>query len=191
FFWEKTNRRTDAYGGSLESRCRLGIEVVRAIRKEAGPDFPIVLRFSQWKANDYEAQIVQSPEELSQLLGLLVEAGVDIFDVSTRRFYQQAFEGDPRSLAALTRALSGKPVIAVGSVGLDQPHQSKFYRTADNVAAGVTDLRIVREALERGDFDLVAVGRALLADALWPEKVRRGAFSEIAPFTREAMETYS
>jgi 2,4-dienoyl-CoA reductase-like NADH-dependent reductase (Old Yellow Enzyme family) len=190
FFWPLSNRRTDAYGGCLANRARFAVEVVRAIRAAVGPDFPIVFRFSQWKATDYEARIAETPEELGALVHLLALAGVDIFDVSTRRFWQPAFAGDPRSLAAWTRALSGRPVIAVGSIGLDQPHQSKVFRTADNVAANVTDLRGVHEAMGRGDFDLAAVGRAILADPAWAEKVQRGAFDEIVPFTRAAMETY-
>ncbi len=191
FFWPKSNSRDDGYGGDIIGRTRLAVEVVRAIRASLGPDLPLIFRFSQWKATDYDARIAETPEDLQFILGRLVDAGVDVFDVSARRFYAPAFDGDPRSLAAWTKHLTGKPVIAVGSIGLDQPHQSKVYRTADNVAAKVTDLAGVEEALARGDFDLAGVGRALLADALWPEKVRRGAFSEIEPFTREAMDNYS
>lgn len=190
FLWPQTNRREDGHGGSLDNRCRFAVEVIRAMRAAVGPDFPIVLRFSQWKATDYGARIAGTPDELAALLRHLSDAGVDLFDVSTRRFYEPAFEGDPRSLAAWTRHLSGRPVIAVGSIGLDQPHQSKHYRTSDNVAAAVTDLRAVHEGLARGDFDLAAVGRAILADPQWTEKARRGAFGEITPFTRSAMDSY-
>ena len=191
FLWSGSNGRHDNYGGSLEKRCRFAARVVARIRAAVGAEFPIVFRFSQWKANDYNARIAETPAQLHTILDLLVQAGVTIFDVSARRFWEPAFPNDPRSLPAWTRELSGRPVIAVGSIGLDQPHQSKFYRTADNVAAKVTDLRMVEEALARGDFDLAAVGRAILADPEWPEKVRRGAFDEITPFSREAMENYT
>lgn len=191
FLWNETNTRQDGYGGSIENRCRFAVEVVSAMRQAVGPDFPIVLRFSQWKATDYNARIATTPEMLGRMLGLLAEAGVSVFDVSTRRFHEPAFAGDPRSLAAWTKSLGGRPVIAVGSIGLDQPHQSKHFRTADNVAARVTDIDNVEEALLRGDFDLAAVGRAILADAEWAEKVRRGAFDEITPFTRSAMDSYA
>jgi 2,4-dienoyl-CoA reductase-like NADH-dependent reductase (Old Yellow Enzyme family) len=190
YFWPTTNKREDAYGGPIENRVRFGIEVVAAMRAAVGPDFPILFRYSQWKAEDYEARIADDPAALGAILLPLAAAGVDIFDVSARRFYQPAFAGDDRSLAAWTRVLTGKPVIAVGSVGLDQPHQSKVYRTADNVAAKVTDMRLVEEGFARGDFDLVAVGRAMLADADWVEKVKRAAFDEIEPFTRAAMDNY-
>lgn len=190
FLWRRANFRTDAFGRDVDGRSRLASDVVAAVRRAVGPDFPIVFRFSQWKSTDYDARIAETPAELNRILGHLVDAGVDVFDVSTRRFYLPAFEQDGRSLAAWTRHLSGKPVIAVGSVGLDQPHQTMMFRTADNVAAGVTDLGGVEEALERGDFDLVGVGRALLADARWVEKVRRGAFDEIAAFERSTMDAY-
>ena len=190
FFWLGDNHRHDEYGQAIENRARLAVEVVRAMRAAVGEGFPILFRFSQWKATDYDARIADTPAELGSLLGLLTDAGVDMFDVSTRRFWQAAFDGDPKSLAAWTRQLSGRPVIAVGSIGLDAPHQSKFFRTADNVASNVTDLSLVEEALARGDFDLAAVGRAILADHRWVEKASRGAFDEILPFTRSAMDNY-
>ena len=190
FFWNKTNRRADEYGGDLAGRGRLACEVLRAMRAAVGADFPIIFRFSQWKATDYEARIVETAQELREFLMQLVRAGVDIFDVSTRRFWQPAFGTTGPTLAALTRKLSGKPVIAVGSIGLDQPHQSKIFRTAENVASNVTDLATVHEALRRGDFDLAGVARAILADACWVEKASRGAFHEITPFTRASMESY-
>ncbi|MBI1385900.1 MAG: 12-oxophytodienoate reductase [Rhizobiales bacterium] len=190
FLWPECNRRTDGYGGSLEARARLACEVVAAIRREVGPGFPIVFRFSQWKMTDYEARIANDREELGRLLALLVAAGVDVFDVSTRRFWMAAFEGDPRSLARLTREATGRTVIAVGSVGLDKPHQSKVFRTKDNADAGVADITPVVEGLDRGDFDLIGVGRALIADPEWPVKVRRGDMASIKPYELALLERY-
>lgn len=191
FFWSKTNRRDDAYGGALAARCRFAAEIVAAMRSAVGPDFPIVFRFSQWKQDDYDARIAETPAELAIILEILVEAGVDVFDVSTRRFWTPAFHGSADSLAAWTKRLSGRPVIAVGCVGLDQPHQSKVYRTKDNVAANVTDVNHVVAAMERGDFDLVSTGRALLADADWPNKVHANDFAAIRPFRHENLTSYA
>lgn len=190
FFWPESNRRTDRYGGGMENRCRLACLVVARIRDAVGPDFPIVFRFSQWKMTDYDARIAKTPEELETLLRLLVCAGVDWFDVSTRRFWEPAFPGDSRSLAAWTRHLSGRPAIAVGSIGLDRPHQSKFFRDKVDIAAKFSDVGPVAEALARRDFDLAAVGRAILADPEWPEKVRTGRTAEIRPFERADLATY-
>jgi 2,4-dienoyl-CoA reductase-like NADH-dependent reductase (Old Yellow Enzyme family) len=68
FLWEGTNQRDDEYGGSLENRLRFVVEIVKAVRGRMGPDFPVMLRFSQWKQQDYEAKLVNSPEELEQFL---------------------------------------------------------------------------------------------------------------------------
>lgn len=190
FFWPKTNDRTDAFGGPMENRCRFACRIVEAIRAAVGPDFPIVFRFSQWKMSDYGARIARTPGELEILLTRLVTAGVSVFDVSTRRFWEPAFEDDPKSLAAWTRRLSGKPTIAVGSIGLDQPHHSKLFRDKVTIDANVTDLDNVIEAVSRGDFDLAAVGRAILADPEWVEKVRSGRMRDIRPFVRSDLEAY-
>lgn len=190
FFWPKTNDRTDSFGGPMENRCRFACRIVEAVRASVGPDFPIVFRFSQWKMSDYDARIARTPEELEILLTRLVTAGVSVFDVSTRRFWEPAFEDDPMSLAAWTRRLSGKPTIAVGSIGLDQPHHSKLFRDKVTIDANVTDLDNVIEAVSRGDFDLAAVGRAILADPEWVEKVRSGRMRDIRPFVRSDLEAY-
>lgn len=190
FFWPETNRRGDAYGGGMERRSRLARKVVAAMREAAGSDFPIVFRFSQWKMTDYNARIADTAEELEVLLRGLAEAGVDAFDVSTRRFWEPAFEGSGRSLAAWTRKLSGKPTIAVGSIGLDQPHHSKFFRDKAQIDAKVTDLDQLLQALARGDFDLASVGRAVLADPAWAEKVQAKRMEDIRPFVRGDLEAY-
>ncbi|MBJ8192120.1 12-oxophytodienoate reductase, partial [Bacillus cereus] len=82
FFWDKTNKRTDQYGGNLVQRTRFAVEVIEACRRAVGPNFPIVLRFSQWKMYHYEEKLAQTPQELEQFLTPLVKAGVDIFHCS-------------------------------------------------------------------------------------------------------------
>jgi len=188
FFWSQTNTRSDEYGGSLENRVRFAVEVVRGIRAAISKDFPIVFRFSQWKSTDYSAQIATTAEELGEIVGPLARAGVDCFHVSTRRFWEPAFEGSDRTLSDWTRRLSGKPVIAVGSVGLDKPHESRVFRTASNLEAGVTGLDSLLQQFKGGAFDLVAVGRALIADPDWVAKVRKDDFQSIHPFTRESLD---
>src|SRR3546814_14075730 len=80
------------------------------------PGMPIIFRFSQWKMHDYGAQLVSSPRALARLLGPLCDAGVDMFHVSTRRFWEPAFPSREKSLARWTKELTGLAVIAVGSV---------------------------------------------------------------------------
>ena len=185
FFWEGTNQRTDEYGGSLANRSRFAIELITAVRAAVGPDFPIILRFSQWKQQDYTARLVQTPEGLGEFLKPLSDAGVDIFHCSTRRFWEPEFDGSELNLAGWTRQLTGKPTITVGSVGLDGEFL-QFMVNTDKVAKPA-DLGALLTRLNNQEFDLVAVGRALLVDPDWAVKVRDGRQDDILPFSREAL----
>lgn len=185
FFWEGSNKRTDEYGGDLAGRSRFAIELIKAVREAVGPDFPIILRWSQWKQQDYTARLVQTPEALEAFLKPLSDAGVDIFHCSTRRFWEPEFEGSDLNLAGWTRKLTGKPVITVGSVGLDEEFM-QFMVNTDKVAQPAS-LEKLLERLNKQEFDLVAVGRALLVDPDWAVKVRDGREQDILPFSREAL----
>ncbi|WP_426133601.1 NADH:flavin oxidoreductase [Pseudomonas sp. PWP3-1b2] len=187
FFWEGTNQRTDEYGGSLANRSRFAIELIQATRAAVGPDFPIIFRFSQWKQQDYTARLVQTPQALGEFLKPLSDAGVDIFHCSTRRFWEPEFEGSDLNLAGWARQLTGKPTITVGSVGLDGEFL-QFMVNTDKVAQPAS-LEKLLERLNNDEFDLVAVGRALLVDPDWAVKVREGREGDILPFSREALTT--
>lgn len=171
FFWHETNRRTDRYGGDMARRALFGVEVVRAIRAAIGPDMPILFRFGQWKQQDFNAKIAQTPDELGVLLRALAEAGADMFDASTLYFSAPAFDGSPLSLAAWAKKLSGKPSMAVGGVGLSENLFASFETGGAAVENNFFD---AAERVRRGEFDMVALGRALIADPDWPNKVRRG-----------------
>ncbi|MEA5456333.1 12-oxophytodienoate reductase [Sinomonas sp. JGH33] len=193
FLWEGTNKRDDQYGGSLEARTRFPAEVAAAVRDAVGPDLPVIFRFSQWKSGDYAARIANSPAELEVLLGRLAEAGVSVFHASTRRHWEPAFpeaEGPDGQLglAGWAKKVTGLPSIAVGSVGLDESFQVAFQADGH---AGVSGLGPVLEQLGRGEFDLVALGRVLLSDPAWIEKIRDGRHEEIRPFRAEDRETLS
>jgi len=187
FLWERTNLRTDRYGGSMEARVTFAAEVVAACRRAVGPDFPIILRLSQWKGSEYTAKLAGSPEELALFLAPLVEAGVDIFHCSTRRFWEPEFPGSELNYAGWVKKLTGKPVITVGSVGLDNEFHSSFR----GEQAGVANMHTLTERLATEEFDLVAVGRALLVDPAWTAKVKEGRTGELLPFTPEAFRTLS
>jgi 2,4-dienoyl-CoA reductase-like NADH-dependent reductase (Old Yellow Enzyme family) len=184
FFWHGTNERQDRYGGDVAARTRFVADIVRECRRRTRPDFPILLRFSQWKNVDYDAKLAATPAALEQFLGPLTDAGVDIFHCSTRRFWEPEFSGSELNLAGWTRKLSGKPTITVGSVGLTQDLFASF--AVDNTPASGNIAHLVR-MFERGDFDLVAVGRALLADPQWSTKLRHGRLDEFGGFNRNAM----
>ncbi|SDN43299.1 2,4-dienoyl-CoA reductase [Paenibacillus sp. yr247] len=179
FFWEKTNQRNDRYGGDLVGRTRFAVEIIEACRQAVGPDFPIVLRFSQWKTGSYDAKLAETPEQLARFLAPLVEAGVDIFDCSTRRFWEPEFDSSDLNLAGWTKKLTGKPTITVGSVGLESDFTSS---TAEN--AVIDELL---ERLDRNEFDLAAIGRAMLADPAWAVKIREGRDEELIPYTSDLL----
>ena len=185
FFWATSNQRSDEYGGDLAGRSRFAIELVQAVRAAVGPDFPIILRFSQWKQQDYSARLVDNAEALGEFLRPLADAGVDIFHCSPRRFWEPEFEGSDLNLAGWTRLLTGKPTITVGSVGLDGEFL-QFMVDTDKVAQPAS-LEKLLQRLDDQEFDLVAVGRALLVDAQWAAKVREGREQDILPFSREAL----
>lgn len=183
FFWDVTNRREDGYGGDYLARTRFAAEVVAAVRGAVGPDFPISFRFSQWKIGNYAAKLAPTPAELGKLLEPLILAGVDIFHCSTRRYWEPEFEGSDLNLAGWTKKVTGKPTITVGSVGL-----SSEFTDRDSVA-NHTGIEKLEEMLARGDFDLVAVGRALLADPLWLKKTLAGDKENLVPFHVDLQQT--
>lgn len=197
FFWEGTNQRTDKYGGDLVARTRFAVEVIQECRRRVGPRFPIVLRFSQWKLQDYTVRLATTPDELSRFLAPLAAAGLDAFHCSQRRFWEPEFDGSDLNLAGWTKKLTGKPTITVGSVSLDVDFIVSLGRTPapEDVAHGgngnspAAEMDRLAQMLARGDFDLVAVGRAMLADPRWAMKVRDGRFAELIAFTPEVLKT--
>jgi 2,4-dienoyl-CoA reductase-like NADH-dependent reductase (Old Yellow Enzyme family) len=182
FFWEKTNPRTDRYGGSLVARTRFGTEVLKEVRRRVGAHFPVVLRFSQWKIEDYNAKLARTPQELQEFLQPLVESGVDLLHCSTRRFWDPEFPGSDLNLAGWTKKLTGKPTITVGSVTLGEDLMTSFRSTETVPTAGIDELL---DRLERGEFDLVAVGRSLIVNPAWPATVKSGALDQLRPFSRD------
>ena len=142
------------------------------------------MRISQWKQQDYTAQIAQTPAQLGELLAPALAAGVDMFHCSQRRFWEGAFEGSPLSLAGWVKELTGKPTMTVGSVGLDREFLDSLQNGGKTDAVEISQLI---ERLEAGEFDMVAVGRALIADPAWPNKMRSGEAESINEFTTDML----
>lgn len=185
FLWHGSNEREDGYGGAeIADRVRFPAEIVSAIRHECGHDFLISLRFSQWKEVDYGAKVASDPAELERMTTILREAGVDVLHCSTRRFWEAEWAGDGKNLAGWVKALSGLPTITVGSVGLDTDVMTTFIEGTDpgaRVDEAVSDLE---RRLAAGEFDLVAVGRALIGDPDFVKKLAEGDYASIKTFAR-------
>jgi 2,4-dienoyl-CoA reductase-like NADH-dependent reductase (Old Yellow Enzyme family) len=159
-----SNRRTDAYGGDLTGRSRLCLEVLRSVRRQVGPDYPIICRLS----GDEYVEGGLKIEETCRIATLLEQNGADALHISACNAASGYLNHPPYyveecvfvHLAEAVKAVVDIPVITVGRI--------KDAVTAD---------RIIRE----GKADLVSMGRALIADPHLPEKARAGRFSEINP----------
>ncbi|KOG33974.1 NADH:flavin oxidoreductase [Streptomyces resistomycificus] len=187
FLWAGTNRRTDAYGGDPVARAKFAEEIVAAVRATVSPEFPIIFRYSQWKQEAYRARLAETPEELESILAPLAAAGVDAFHASTRRYWFPEFDGSDLNLAGWTKKLTGKPVITVGSVGLD----GDFLKGFQGEGAPVKGIDDLLDRLEAEEFDMIAVGRALLQDPEWAAKVLADRFDELKPYDAAALATLS
>ncbi|MDR3023563.1 NADH:flavin oxidoreductase [Chryseobacterium sp.] len=184
FFWEVTNTRTDEYGGkTLKERSRFAVEVVKAIRAAVGEDFTIIIRLSQWKQQDYKTRLAFTPNEMEDWLLPLKEAGVDIFHCSQRRFWEPEFEGSDLNFAGWAKKITGQPTITVGSVGLN----GDFLNAFAGQGTEKTDLTELIRRLDNEEFDLVAVGRAILQDYQWVEKIKDGNTEALLDFSAESM----
>lgn len=186
FFWSGTNHRHDAFGGeTIAQRSRFAADIVRAVRAAVGPDFPLILRISQWKQQDYAARLAETPAEMTNWLAPLVDAGVDILHCSQRRFWQPEFPdvdgADGLNFAGWAKKLTGAATISVGSVGL----ADDFFGAFGGQGSGTASLDNLYSRMERGEFDLIAVGRALLSDPMWVHKVRTGRTEELQGFRAE------
>ncbi len=189
FFWDVMNRRSDRYGGDLVARASFAGDIIRECRRAVGEDMPIILRFSQWKQQDFSARLADTPQALEAFLKVFVDAGVDILHCSQRRFWEPEFPevdgNDGMNLAGWTKKLTGLPTITVGSVGLSSDFVGAF-RGEHSKTRPISD---AIERLEKGEYDLVAVGRALLQDPFWARKVKEGRFDDLADYDAKALAT--
>ena len=182
FLSSATNKRRDDYGGPLENRMRFPLRVVRAVRSAVGDDYPIIYRFSQWRIDDFNDVKFKDPDELGVWVNALKEAGVDVLHASTRSAVAPGFpevDGE-RTLAGWARKLSGLPVIAVGKISVTLTMDEAFGERED----AVSDPGYAFDLIERNEADLLAVGRALIANPDWVRIVRDEDWHQLKPFDR-------
>jgi 2,4-dienoyl-CoA reductase-like NADH-dependent reductase (Old Yellow Enzyme family) len=171
FLWAETNQRTDEWGKDLAARSQFAAAVVREIRANIGDTMPITFRFSQWKQQDFRARLANDPGELEQILTPLADAGIDIFEASTRYFNRAEFPGSELNLAGWVKKVTGKFSMAVGGIGINKGYYDSMAR--DETVAQ-PDLTPLLERFARNEFDLVGVGRSLLHDPNWARRARLG-----------------
>ncbi len=161
FLSSATNQRRDKYGGSVENKARFLVEILQAIKKEAGPDFPVWVRFN---AQEWGVENGITMEETKQMVPLVVKAGAQALHVSgygVGSYITTAPVSDTPGflvpLAEDVKRLTNVPVIAVGRL----------------------DLELGERILEEGKADLIAIGRRLLADPDLPNKVAEARLDEV------------
>lgn len=163
------NRRTDKYGGSLENRARITLEVIENIRKKCGPDFPIELRMSG-------TEIVPGGLTLEDQVEFakIMDGKVDLIHVTSGTFHVPSTNqhmipamflepGCNVYLAEAIKKAVKTPVVTVGALG---------------------DPELMEKVLAEGKADMVALARPLLADPDLPNKLKHGDIEDIMPCVR-------
>ena len=161
------NRRIDEYGGSIDARLKFPLEVIKSIKDKAGSDFPIILRIS----GDELVPGGQDIRQTQYIAPILAEAGVDAFHISSGALYEMAWRIMPPT---------GTPL------GLNTGFSEAVKKVVDvpvMVVGRINEPLFAEDILERGQADLVAMGRGLLADPEFPLKAMEGRFDDIAPCT--------
>ena len=178
FLWPVTNRRADSYGGPPARRAAFPAEVIRAVRAEIPAAMPLIVRFSQFKERDFGARIAATPAELEVILAAFASAGATVLHASQRRFWEPVFAGSPLNLAGWAKHLTGLPAITVGSVGLTRDF------------AGSDRMRELLDRRARGEYDLIAIGRALLGNPAWVTLAEAGRTDEINDYQKSDEDRY-
>jgi len=147
-----SNRRTDEYGGPFENRIRFPLEVVEEVRKVVGSDTPLLYRLGAYDGQEGGVTIT----ECQAFARKLVEASINVVDVSGglvgSELEGSTSQGFFLPLAEMIQQAVECPVIGVG---------------------GIKDPEFANEAIRQKKVDLVAVGRAILADPDWPLKAAK------------------
>lgn len=161
-----TNRRTDAYGGSTENRCRLLLEVLKAVHEVWPAEKPVLLRVS---AEDYEPNGMHAAE-MAKIVNL-VKPYVDVLDVSTGGVVPTPppalYPGYQVKIAEELKRQTGLPTITVGLI--TEPHHAEEILSNDRA-----DLVALGRALLREPYWVMNAARALDVDYDWPAPYQRG-----------------
>ncbi len=167
FFSPHTNHRTDLYGGSLENRMRIYVEIVRDVRKKVGPDFPVTIRLS---GTDYEPDGFPIEDTIA-MAKVLEREGIDAFHISGGDHHTMIHQVSPMAMSICHNTWAAEaikkavcvPVIASGSITLPE---------------------YAEEIIASGKGDFVGLGRPLWADPEWPNKAAADHPEDIRPCIR-------
>jgi 2,4-dienoyl-CoA reductase-like NADH-dependent reductase (Old Yellow Enzyme family)/thioredoxin reductase len=163
FLSPRTNKRTDRYGGSVQNRCRFACDIIAQIRKEAGPDFPIIFRMNGY---DFLDDGISSEEAVEQAR-IFAAAGVDAIDISS---------GPRQSIhwQFITMYQPSGPLI---------PYAAAIKKAVKVpvIVAGKINPVLAERALQEGSADFIHMGRPLMVDPELPNKVKEGRLEDVRP----------
>ena len=175
------NYRKDEYGGSLENRLRFSTDIVKAIKREAGADFPVSLRYSvvsktkSWGkgAMPYEKDFVEfgrDMEESEKAVKILGDAGYDLFNCDNGTYDAWYWAHPPQYMP--------------DNCNLEYVEHIKKFTDKPVVCAGRMDPVKASEEIAAGKLDAVAIARQNLVDPEWITKIREGRQDDIKPCIR-------
>ena len=161
FLSSATNQRTDKYGGSVANRARFLVEILQAIRKETGADFPVWVRFN---AKEWGVENGITIEETKQMVPLAVKAGAQALHVSGY---------------GVGSYITTAPICDTPGFLIPLAEEVKKLTDVPVIAVGRLDIELGERILEEGKADLIAIGRRLLADPELPNKAAEGRLDEV------------
>jgi 2,4-dienoyl-CoA reductase-like NADH-dependent reductase (Old Yellow Enzyme family) len=153
FLTDYTNQRTDEYGGSVENRVRLLVEVAKKVREVVGPHIVVGIRIAQSKVNDYDHKWHGGEWDAEVIFKSVAEAGLDYIHVTEYDITRPAFMDGGPTLAELAKKYSKLPVIANGN--LEDPDKASAL-------------------LQLGYADIISLGKGALANHDWPQRIAEG-----------------
>jgi len=161
-----TNRRTDRYGGSIENRARFGGEIIQAIKRKCGQDFPVLIKINYHDyLKDVEEQITL--EHTKAIVPFLEKAGADEITISSTTHESS----EPLSISPYMVPM-GPLVDAAGEI-------KKIATVPIGAINKINEPVFAEKVLEDGKADLIFMSRPLLADAEFPRKVSENRVDEI------------
>lgn len=177
FTTEYTNHRTDEYGGSFENRYRFAVEVVKAIKKECGEDYPVMLRYSVTsKVIDFKVGAVPGEEftelgrdmtESEKAAKYLQDAGYDALNADNGT-YDSWYWAHP-------------PVYMPLNCNLSEAEHIKKFVDIPVICAGRMQADTAAASIAAGKIDAVAIGRQFICDGEYLTKLKEGREDEIRP----------
>ena len=177
FTLKYVNKRTDEYGGSMENRYRFAIEIVEAIKKRCGSDFPVSLRYSVLsKTKDFRkgalpgeeyVEVGRDMEESEKAVKLLEDAGYDMLNCDNGT-YDAWYWAHP-------------PIYMPENCNLEDVEHIKNFVSIPVVAAGRLDPYVASDAIREGKLDAAGFARQFLADQEWVTKMIDEREEDIRP----------